>query len=82
LLALGGAWYFASVPLPASASAAPAPNPAATEVVKRPDPGLARGVWEAPQWLFWMVGLVAVVLAVGYALVRLGVLKRRVKRRT
>jgi hypothetical protein len=54
----------------------------ATETVRRPDPGLGRGVWEAPPVLFWIVGAVAVVAAGGYALVRLGVLKRRGKKRS
>ena len=85
------AWYFASVPQPGSASAsavlapsapvASAPAPVATEIVRRPDPGLGRGVWEAPPLLFWIVGAAAVVVAVAYALGRLGVLKRRGKKR-
>jgi hypothetical protein len=87
------AWYFASVPQPgsASASAAPAttataarvvPAPVATETVRRPDPGIGRGVWEAPPLLFWIVGGAAVVLAVGYAAARMGLLKRRGKKRS
>jgi hypothetical protein len=82
------AWYFASVPQPgsASASAAPAPTappaPVATETVRRPDPGIGRGVWEAPPLLFWIVGGAALVLAVGYAAARMGLLKRRRKKRS
>src|SRR5438874_8122841 len=59
----------------APAAPAPAPSPTATEVVTRPDPGLARGKWEAPPWLFWVL-LAAIVLgAAAYVLRRLGVLK-------
>ena len=87
------AWYFASVPQPgsasASAAAAPAarttaapPAPVATETVRRPDPGIGRGVWEAPPLLFWIVGAAAVVVALGYAAVRMGLLKRRRKKRS
>ena len=42
---------------PTSASAAPT----ATETVTRPDPGLARGKWEAPAWAFWVALAVAIV---------------------
>ena len=35
------------------------PAPTATEKVTRPDPGLARGKWEAPEAVFWVaLGLV------------------------
>lgn len=47
-----------------------------TEIVTRPEPGLARGQWEAPAWLFWAL-LAAIVLgATGYLLFRMGYLKR------
>ncbi len=50
--------------------------PAATEIVRRPDPGLARGAVEGPPWLFYAVVLVAVVVS-GLALLhRLGRLPR------
>lgn len=39
---------------PDSRSASPA-APTATEIVTRPDPGLARGTWEAPAWIFWVI---------------------------
>jgi hypothetical protein len=39
----------------------PDPSPAASETVERPDPGLARGRWEAPAWAFYAT-LAAVVL--------------------
>lgn len=57
-----------------SASAAPA-APTATEIVKRPDPGIARGKWEAPPWLFWAALAVVVVGATVYLLRRLGMLR-------
>ena len=62
---------------PGSAS----PAPTATETVTRPDPGLARGKWEAPVWAFW-VALAVVVLGVGlYVAKRMGLLrlKKRVE---
>jgi len=49
---------------------------APTEIVRRPDPGLARGVWEGPTWLFPLVAAVAVLAAVGLALHRAGLLRR------
>jgi hypothetical protein len=53
----------------------PEPAPTATETVTRPDPGLARGKWEAPPWAFW-VALGLVVLGVGlYVARRMGLLR-------
>lgn len=47
----------------------------ATETVTRPDPGLARGKWEAPAWAFW-VALAVVILGVGlYVAKRMGLLR-------
>jgi hypothetical protein len=46
-----------------------------SETVTRPDPGLARGRWEAPAWVFWVVLAVATVAAALYLLRRLGVLR-------
>lgn len=46
-----------------------------TETVTRPDPGLARGKWEAPAWAFWVVLAVVVLGATLYVLRRMGVLK-------
>jgi hypothetical protein len=43
-------------------------------MVTRPEPGLARGVWEAPRWAFFAALAVIVVFAVIYALVRSGLL--------
>jgi len=55
-------------------SASPPPASTATEVVTRPDPGLARGRWEAPRGVFY--GAIALVVVVGglALLSRLGVL--------
>lgn len=66
----------------AATRSAPAPQPAptATEVVERPDPGLARGKWEAPAWVFWaMLGVVLVGAGV-YVLRRMGLLNRAPKK--
>jgi hypothetical protein len=59
-----------AAPLPAS-TGTQAPPPAPSEIVERPDPGLARGRWEAPRWAFALVaaltvlgGLVWIALAV------------------
>ena len=32
-----------------------------TGSIQRPDPGLARGRWEAPSWAFWAVALAAIL---------------------
>lgn len=54
---------------------APEPAPTATETVTRPDPGLARGKWEAPTWAFW-VALAVLVLGVAlYVARRMGLLR-------
>ncbi len=55
------------------------PDPAAapSEVVTRPDPGLARGVWEAPAWAFWAALALVLLAAVFYLLRRLGLLRLR-----
>ena len=29
--------------------------------IQRPDPGLARGRWEAPSWAFWAVAVAAML---------------------
>ena len=58
-----------------SSAAPPPPAPTATETVTRPDPGLARGKWEAPVWAFY-VALAAVIIAAA-AYVGLRSLKRR-----
>lgn len=56
------------------------PSPTATEAVTRPEPGLARGKWEAPAWAFW-IALAVVVLGTGlFVAVRSGMLGRILKR--
>ena len=48
------------------------PGPQPGEIVHRPDPGLARGKWEAPSWVFLAVAVAAVVITVLYVLTRTG----------
>lgn len=63
---------------PSSASPTNAPSPATgTETVTRPDPGLARGKWEAPAWAFWVALAVVAIGTTLYVLGRMGILKRR-----
>ena len=69
---------------PSSAAATNAPSPppgtaapSATETATRPDPGLARGKWEAPAWAFWVALAVVAVGTTLYVLGRMGMLKRR-----
>lgn len=58
----------------------PTPTPTATATVARPEPGLARGKWEAPAWAFW-VALAVIVAGVGlYAAGRMGMLGRIFKK--
>jgi hypothetical protein len=54
---------------------APSPNEGASETVTRPDPGLARGRWEAPAWAFWVALAVVTLGVTAYLLRRLGVLR-------
>jgi hypothetical protein len=46
-------------------------EPLPNETVQRPDPGLARGLWEAPSWLFYGVLVAAVVGGLAWALAAL-----------
>jgi len=46
-----------------------------SEVVTRPEPGLARGRWEAPAWLFVVVA--ALAIAGGMAWLLYGLSRRR-----
>jgi hypothetical protein len=62
----------ATAPPPAPSAAASA----ATETVRRPEPGLARGVWEAPRWAFFAAMGAVLVFAIVYALVRSGAFRR------
>ncbi|HVJ91356.1 MAG TPA: hypothetical protein VM580_16240 [Labilithrix sp.] len=59
--------------VPSSAEGSPAPT--ATEIVTRPEPGLARGKWEAPAWAFWVILALVVLGAAAYFVRRLGVLR-------
>lgn len=53
------------------------PAPTATETVQRPDPGLARGRWEAPAWVFWGALGVIVLGAAAYLVYRMGYVARK-----
>jgi hypothetical protein len=53
----------------------------ATEVVRRPEPGLARGVWEMRPAAFYVVGALVVIAAALWGAARLGLLRRRKTRR-
>jgi hypothetical protein len=46
-----------------------------TETVTRPDPGLARGRWEAPPWAFWAMLAVLLLGTLLYVLRRMGMLR-------
>ena len=59
----------------ASADTAAAGSSGPTEVVVRPT-GLRHGRWEAPEWAFWTMGAVVVLLAAVYVLTRLASRKR------
>jgi hypothetical protein len=50
---------------------------ATQESVTRPEPGLARGRWEAPAWAFYVVIGAVVVGGALYFLWRGGVFRRR-----
>lgn len=60
---------------PPASSQSPAPAPTATETVTRPEPGLARGAWEAPVWVFWVLLALVVLGAAAYVLRRAGILR-------
>ncbi len=62
---------------PGDSEPAQTPAPSATEVVTRPEPGLARGKWEAPAWAFWVVLALVLLASVAYVLRRLGRLSLR-----
>lgn len=70
----------AASPAAPSGSHAAAPDSTATEKVTRPDEGLARGVWEAPSWAFWVLLGLVVIGATLYLLRRLGVLELKKKK--
>jgi hypothetical protein len=62
-------------PQPSGPPQTPAVPAEAVETVTRPDPGLARGRWEAPAWAFWVVLVVILVASTAYLLRRLGLLR-------
>ncbi len=65
-----------------SASGSVSAEPRVAETVRRPDPGLARGVWEAPPSFFYILGGIVVAVAVVYALWRKGIVRFRRARST
>jgi hypothetical protein len=77
--------YTARVPGSASSvadAAAPVPSaarPSTGELVQRPDPGLARGVWEAQPSTLYVLGSLLVVAIALYGAARLGLLRWRRK---
>jgi hypothetical protein len=60
-------------------AASPPAAPTATETVTRPDPGLARGKWEAPAWAFWVALAVVVIGVALYVAKRMGFLRLKKK---
>jgi hypothetical protein len=40
-----------------------------SETVERPEPGLARGRWEGPAWMFYVVAAVAILGGLSWAVV-------------
>lgn len=62
-------------------SSSAAPVASVTEIVERPD-GLRRGKWEAQPWVFYSIASIAVVMAVIYALFRVGVIRFKRKKPT
>jgi hypothetical protein len=54
-----------------------APPPTATEVVTRPEPGLARGRWEAPAYAFWIALALIFLGSAAYVLWRMGAVRLR-----
>ncbi len=71
--------YTPAVPGPSASTSAGPAAAAPTEVVTRPDPGLARGVWESKPALFYGAGALVVLGAAIYAMARAGLFRRRVK---
>jgi hypothetical protein len=71
------------MPGPDPTSAGPAGPDASTaalpsEEVYRPDPGLARGRWESPAWVFWVVLVLAAAGILGWGTV--AIVRRRARR--
>lgn len=66
-------------PMIRAQAAPPSAAPTATETVTRPDPGLARGKWEAPAWAFWVALAVVVIGVALYVAKRMGLLRLKKK---
>ncbi|WP_394820576.1 hypothetical protein [Pendulispora albinea] len=66
----------------AGSGGARAGETAPVETVRRPEPGLARGVWEAPPMFFYVGGGIVVAVSVLYALWRRGIVRFRRTRST
>ena len=49
----------------------PDPSPAPADSVQRPDPGLGRGRWEAPPWLFYLTMAAALLGGLAWLVVAL-----------
>lgn len=68
------------MPEPVSPPSASAPLPPSTtapaEIVTRPEPGLARGKWEAPKGAFFVVVGLVVLLALGVLAKKAGLVDR------
>jgi hypothetical protein len=65
------------VPSPVATPADASDGAGLTEVVTRPDPGIAQGKWEAPAWVFVAVAVVAVLGGLGWLTVALRGTRRR-----
>jgi hypothetical protein len=48
-----------------------APAGGGAEEVERPPPGIARGRWEAPAWVFWFVAAAALAFGIVWMVVAL-----------
>jgi hypothetical protein len=59
---------------PPTCSSSPRPN--GTEVICEPDPGLARGKWEAAPWVFYMLFGIAAALAIAFIAFKTGIIGR------
>ena len=57
--------------VPAASSSGLAVPDKPKDWVTRPD-GLRHGVWEAPNWAFWVIASLVVIAAITYAVVRIG----------
>ena len=51
-------------------------QPPPSEIVTRPDPGLARGVWETSPWALYVAAFAVVAFAALYLAVRLRLIRR------